>query len=809
MKRAIVLVAGLFLVMASMSVGASPQKQAAASAGPATASAQSAVLDRYCVKCHNDRLASGSLVLAGLDLERVGENAPLWEKVTRKLRAGLMPPAGQPRPDPATYNGVLSWLEKELDRSAAAHPNPGRPEGLHRLNRVEYRNAVRDLMAVDLDLTEVLPADTGSYGFDNMAGALKMNEMQMERYLAAAQRIAIVAVGTPPLSMSGDVYRTSRDALQYQHVKGLPLGTRGGLVVDHNFPQDGEYNFKIELLCGLSFQEGDCDGSGGFDDTHQLQFLIDDEVAKEWSLPPRDYGSRTPGGWVVRIPVKGGPRKVGVTFVALPRANEVEGHRLRNERPMWASVSVVLQAAAPYQPAVGAIEITGPYQPTGIGETPSRRRLFTCRPATAAEELGCAKTIISKVARRAYRGKATDDDVQMLLTFYKQGREEGNFEKGIEMAIRRVLVSPKFLFRVEEDPVNAAADANYRISDVDLASRLSFFLWSSIPDDELLDAATQNKLRDSKVLDHHVRRMLADPRSVALTKNFAGQWLLLRNVAFQQPQQFLFPDFDDSLRAAMVTETELFFDSVVREDRSAMDLLTADYTFVNERLAKHYDIPNVTGSQFRRVTYPNERRRGILGHGSVLLITSHAVRTSPVIRGKYILTNILGTPPPPPPPNVPPFEEREKGKKEADSSVRERMAKHRANPVCATCHSMIDPAGFALENFDAVGKWRDLEEGRPIDASGVLPDGTKFGNGAEFQRALAQHPERFILTLAERLLTYGLGRGTEYYDMPAIRAVTRQAGDGNYRFSSIVIGIVKSLPFQSRRTVAAKLPGNV
>ncbi len=775
------------------------------SAAPRMASAKSdvsqhrAIVERYCVTCHSERLKTGGFVLNPAILEAVEDNASTLERVVAKLRGGLMPPAGMPRPEPAAHEALTTWLESSLDRAAAARPNVGRPETLHRLNRAEYQNAVRDLLAVDIDVAQLLPADDASYGFDNIAGALKLSDSLIERYLVAAEHVSRTAVGTTPPAVDVGTYEVPAGYLQDQYIEGLPLGTRGGLVVQHNFVRDGSYDFRIDLMCGLSFIESGCDGSAGYDDTHELQLLVDDEVVKTWSLPPLAIGARTKDGWRVRLPLKAGRHTVGVTFAALPGAVEVEGHRLRNDKAMWSSVSVVLQAATPYQPAVRGVTIAGPYDPGGVQNTPSRRRLFVCQPAAAADERACATEILKTVARRAYRGTASDADLQLLLDFYEQGRVQGGFDEGIELALRRLLMSPKFLTRVEPDPPRVAPGQQYRLTDLQLASRLSFFLWSSIPDDELLKLAGQNRLREPAALRQQVLRMLADSRAQALTQNFAGQWLQLRNLRAHRPSDDLFPNFDDSLREAMQRETELFFDSIVRQDRSVMDLLTADFTYVNERLAKHYGFQNITGSRFRRVTYPDDKRRGLLTHGSILLLTSSAIRTSPVKRGKWILTNILGTPPPDPPDDVPALEEVETGSKSTLTSVRERLAKHRSNPVCSSCHSMIDPAGFALENFDATGKWREEDQGKPVDASGVLPDGTKFNGAAEFRQALMSHPERFVRTMTERLLTYALGRGVEYYDKPVVRAIVRRAAQDDYRFSSLVLGTVTSLPFQMRQ----------
>jgi mono/diheme cytochrome c family protein len=803
MRRRRVVATGIALIVAAFAGPGSVRAQRPGSAATGTGAQPAAVLNQYCVTCHNQRLNTAGLALDTKSLEKVVADAEVWEKVVGKLRSGLMPPAGRPRPERAVVDQLATWLETELDRGAAASPNPGRTEAFHRLNRTEYQNAVRDLLAVEVDVTPLLPADDGSYGFDNIAGALRVNQSVIERYVSAAQKIARIAVGTAPPSLSIDEFAVSASAPQYDHVEGLPFGTRGGTLVRYTFPQDAEYVIKIALTCGPPAGLGVCDGAAGFDDAHQLEVLVDGERVQLFTLPRRPAGTLHADGWQVRTRVRAGPRDVVATFVKPPAIEETEWLRQRFERPIFLSNNINLVAATPYQPAVASVTITGPYEATGPGDTPSRRRIFACRPVKPAEEPACARKILSTLTRRAYRRPVTDADVQSLMRFFDQGRADGGFDAGIEAALQAMLVSPEFMFRIERDPDRVAPGATYPVTDLELASRLSFFLWSSIPDDDLLDLAAQKRLRDPAVLRQQVLRMLADPKSEALVKNFVGQWLQLRNLDAKRPSEPLFPDFDDGLREAFRKETALFFSSVIREDRSVLELLTADYTFVNERLARHYGIQNVKGSHFRRITFSDDRRRGLLGQGSVLLVTSHAIRTSPVLRGKWILTNILGTPPPDPPANVPPLKENSGFEKRA-RSVRDRMADHRANPVCAACHSMIDPAGFALENFDAVGRWRDVDEAlQPIDAAGALPDGTKFSGLAEFRNALAAHPERFVRTLTERLLTYALGRGVTYYDAPAMRTVAREAAQNDYRFSSMILGIVNSLPFQKRRTALA------
>jgi hypothetical protein len=770
------------------------------SSTPPGSIAPRSVIDQYCLGCHNQRTKAGGLTLDGVDLDQPDNNAEVVEKVVRKLRGGLMPPAGRPRPERATYDALMTRLETELDRAAARHPDVGRTQALHRLNRVEYRNAVHDLLDIDVDVASLLPADDASYGFDNIAGALRVNPSLLERYLTAAQRISRVAVGARLPAPAVDEFAISDATNQDAQADDMPFGTRGGMRFRYHFQQDGEYLFRAALTCGPPSGIGNCDGSGGFDDEHQLELTVDGVRVKVWSIPPRPSNATNPDGWQVRVPVKAGSRDVTVAFLKPSEAEETEWLRQRFMRPIYISNNIGLMAAAIYEPSVATLSITGPYSPTGPGDTPSRRRIFTCQPETKDAEGRCAQSILARLARVAYRRPVTEKDVAPLLAFFDRNRADGgDFESSIELAVRRLLVSPEFLFRVERDPVGVAPGTNYRTSDLELASRLSFFLWSSVPDEQLLDVAARGRLHDRNVLQAQVRRMLTDRRSDALVSNFVGQWLQVRNLEAKRPSEPLFPNFDDSLRNAFRRETELFFESILREDRSVMELLSADYTFINERLALHYGIPNVKGSHFRRVSLPDERRRGILGQGSVLLVTSHAIRTSPVVRGKWILTNILGMPPPDPPAIVPPLKEPEVGER-VTLSVRELMAQHRKNAVCAACHSTIDPAGFALENFDAVGKWRDIDDsGKTIDATGELPDGIRFNGITDFRQALMSQPERFVNTITEKLLTYALGRGLTYRDAPYVRKIRNAAATSNYRLSSIIYGIIESDPFQMRR----------
>ena len=752
------------------------------------------LVDRYCVTCHNDRLETGGFSFEPLDVAAVAAHPEAWEKVVRKLRAGAMPPRPRPRPDQESYDGFRAWLEGELDAAAAAGPNPGRTETFHRLSRTEYRNAVRDLFALDVRVDDLLPADDTSYGFDNIAGVLGVSPTLMERYLSAARKISRLAVASPVPSPTAETFRIASDLGQDRRMEGLPFGTRGGTVIDYNFPEDAEYIFEVLPDGPLRIEP------------HDLEITIDGERIALLTVgkapdPDDPRGLYTPEieTLEVRAPVTAGPHEVGIAFLRKTSA-EPEGIRKLYLRPFTGEGS---GGDSRYQPYVESVTIAGPYESSGarpVEGTPSRERIFTCRPARgeAAEETACAREILSAVARRAYRRPVDEDDVARLLIFYDRGRAAGSFDTGIEMALRRLLVSPEFLFRVERDPEGVAAGESYRVSDLELASRLSFFLWSSIPDDELLDVAERRELSVPEVFEAQVRRMLADPRSEALVGNFAGQWLTLRNAAAVQPDEDAFPDFGEGLRRAFRRETELLFGSVLREDRSTLDLLAADYTFVNERLARHYGIPNVRGSHFRRVALDDEARGGLLGHGSILTVTSYANRTSPVNRGKWVLENILGTPPPPPPPDVPDLETAEGGQA---LSMREAMEQHRANPVCASCHRLMDPLGLSLENFDAIGRWRDRSETRgAIDGTGELPDGTPFDGPSGLKAALLRHPDRFVTTVTEKLLTYALGRGIEYYDAPAVRAIVRAAAGDGYRLSSLVKGVVRSAPFQMRRS---------
>jgi hypothetical protein len=751
-------------------------------------------VNRFCVPCHNNRLKTGGLTLEPFDPSHVATDAAVWEKVARKLRSGAMPPpTAARRPEHATADAMVTWLETSLDTAAAAAPNPGRPVA-HRLNRMEYANAVRDLLGITIDASMLLPPDDSAQGFDNVADVLGVSPSLLEGYLTAAGRISALAVGDAATGPTSQTFHVRGDASQTEHVEGLGLGTRGGLFAEPTLPLDGEYVIKVKLL------QTNLGSVRGLQSADQVEITVDGErkhlvpiggVADYSAAPDNatDVANAIDARLQVRVFAKAGPRRIGVAF--LQKSSAEGGNRLQSflRTTLIATDHLGL-------PHVESVTITGPFNAKGRGDTPSRRTIFTCRPAKISEELPCARTITTSLAHRAFRRPPARAEVDRLLALYKRGREGHDFDRGIEMVVRGILASPKFLVRVEQDPPNAASGATYRISDNELASRLSFFLWSSIPDDELLKIAEAGRLSDREVLHQQVRRMLADPKADALVSNFAGQWLYLRNLRTAEPDKNEFPDFDDNLRQSFLRETELFFGSIMREDRNVLDLLTADYTFVNERLARHYHLPGIYGSQFRRITIKDDARRGLLGQGSILMVTSHADRNSPVVRGKWILDNLLGSPPPPPLPDVPPLKEKSDDGK--PHSLRERMEEHRANPVCAACHKLMDPIGFSLENFDAVGAWRSREGDAPIDASGQLADGTPINGVVTLRQAILNRPEIFVGTMTEKMMTYALGRGLAYYDLPVVRGIVRDSALTDYRFSSLVLGIVDSLPFQMR-----------
>ena len=741
------------------------------------------VLAKYCVTCHSERLKTAGFVIDPAQLATAGDHADAWEKIVKKLRTSAMPPAGAPRPDEATYNAVATAIESVLDRSAAARPQVGKLPLAHRLSRTEYKNAVRDLLALgdlpkELSIDYLLPADNISSGFDTIADLLFVSPSTMERYLDAAQKISRLAVGDTTLPVLVNIHPLDPEHPQDERVDDLPFGTRGGVAVRSDFPVDGTYNVKVELAGGAPR------------DPHQLEITVDGARVKLEPVGGAAGGRGGRGGRGGGAPeprlefplsIQAGPRLGGVAFVQRTEARDEATLRPRTR-------------SRGTQPAIASVTISGPHGASTPGDSPSRRRVFVCRPSGPADELPCATKILSSLARRAYRRPVTDVDLRDLVPFFQQGRAAGSFDLGIQKALERMLVSSQFLFRIERP----GAATPYRVSDLELASRLSFFLWSSIPDDELLDAAVAGRLKDPAVLDRQVRRMLADARSSALVTNFAAQWLYLRDIEAKLPDEVLFQDFDETLRAAMERETELFVESVFRENRSVIDLLTADYTFLNERLAKHYGIPNVRGSYFRRVTLPaGSPRGGLLGHGSVLTITSYSTRTSPVLRGKWVLENLLSAAPPPPPADIPALETKGAAPGEL-LTMREAMTRHRANPSCASCHARMDPIGFAMEHFDAVGRWRDTDGGQAIDSTGVFPDGTRFEGVAGLKRELLRHPEQFAGTVAERLLMYAVGRNLQYYDAPAVRDILRGAQPGRYTLASLVLGVVKSRPFQMR-----------
>jgi hypothetical protein len=753
-----------------------------------------ATVDQYCISCHNNTLKTGGLTLEKMDFDNVGRGAEVWEKVVRKLRSGMMPPQGRPRPDDATRSNFASWLETNLDRAAAAKPDPGRPL-LRRLNRTEYGNAIRDLLALEMDPSTLLPPDDSGYGFDNNADILGVSPVLLERYLSAAGSISSLAVGDPETRPGSQTIRIRQDASQDRHIEGLPLGTVGGALAKVNLPLDGEYAITVRYF------RTNLGAMRGLEYPHEIEITVDGERVHlgkfggdedfKWALEnitlAADDAERRSG---TRVNLKAGPREIGVAFLDMPGENTL---RLQ---PFIRSSNDTLDPSG--HAHIDSFTITGPFNSTGPGDTPSRRRIFICSPKNAADEEPCARRIVSTLTHRAYRGLETSADIERLMKFYRTERAQRDFERGIQAALQRLLSSPKFVFRIETDPPNAVAGVPYRVKDLELASRLSFFLWSSIPDDALLEIAAAGKLKNPTVLEQQLKRMLADPKADALVQNFAGQWLYLRNLRNQIPNSLEFPDFDDNLRRALQRETELFFGSIIREDHNVLDLMTADYTFLNERLAKHYGVPSIYGSHFRRVTVTDEARKGLLGQGSILMVTSHTDRTSPVVRGKWILENLLGAPPPPPPAMVPPLKESAEREGGRVLSMRERMEEHRQNPACSGCHSIMDPIGFAMENFDAVGAWRSHEARVPIDASGQLLDGTKVNGIVELRSALMREPERFVATFTEKLMTYALGRGLSHNDIPTVRTIVRNSARKDYRFSSIVSEIVKSTPFQMR-----------
>jgi hypothetical protein len=768
-------------------VARQPSARPASPGGPDGREAIGRFVELFCVECHNSEDRTAGLALDELSAEDVSRNPGPWEKVVRKLVGRQMPPADAIRPLGRTYDSVVSALAGALDREAAERPDPGRTDTFRRLNRAEYQNAVRDLLALDVDASALLPPDESSRGFDNVTVG-DLSPTLLDRYISAAQTVSRLAVGRPGRSPGGDTVRIRADLTQEGHVEGLPLGTRGGALIPYTFPRDGEYEVQLRLARDRN------EHVEGLREPHELEVLLDRERKASFTVsPPKSEGDHQTADahLKARFRVTAGPHRLGVTFVKEP-SSLLETKR----QPYQAHYN--MHRHPRITPALYQVSITGPYSPGGPGDTPSRRRLFVCEPNGPGEEDACAGRILSALMRRAYRRPVTDADLRKPMELYRAASAEGGFDAGIEMALSAVLVNPQFLFRIEPDPPGVAPGSAYRIPDLQLASRLSFFLWSSIPDDELLGLAERGELGKPEVLGAQVRRMLADPRSRSLVTNFADQWLHLRNLESITPDLRLFPDFDDNLRQAFRRETELLFEGLLGEDRSVLDLLKSDHTYLNERLARHYGIPNVYGDRFRRVGLGADRvRGGLLRQGSVLTVTSYATRTSPVIRGKWVLENLLGAPPPPPPGDVPALKDNTVS---SSLSVRERLAEHRANPACAGCHRLMDPVGFALENFDAVGRWRASEEGRPIDATGGLPDGSRFEGVAGLERALLRRPEVFVSALTEKLLTFALGRGVEPFDAPAVRTIVRDARARDYRFSELVLGIAASTPFRMRRS---------
>jgi hypothetical protein len=836
--------ASLFLTTTRSQTAAAQATAQPASAGqstaPPAASPQRALVDRYCAGCHNQRAkAAGQeparkLTLDDLDITRVADHAEAWERVVRKMRAGMMPPAGTRRPDKATYDAFITWLEAELDKNAAPYaPAPG----LHRLNRTEYANVIRDVLNLDVDAASYLPSDDSTHGFDNVAGALGISSTLVEAYVSAAGKISRLAIGEPATA-GLVVYRTPEDTSQDYHVEGLPFGTRGGMLLKHVFPSDGEYTITVTPIFGDNMSPT---GFGSVP-CEKLEILLDSERVQlmDWqgnrrfgasdagcggaaastargrgtapAAAGRGRGAQPSGGGQqgpeaffggrggtpmrARVKVSAGPHKIGATFLATNFAPvlDLDQHFMRDTLQTGPTPGFT------FFPHVGTVRIEGPFNAAPAKESPSRENIFVCRPTAAADESPCARKIVANVASHAFRRPIAAAETQSLMAFYDAGRKEGDFEHGIEMALARILADPRFIYRIETEPANVKGGQLYRVSDVDLASRLSFFLWSSTPDDGLVALASQGKLKDPAVLEREVRRMLKDPRAEALSANFAGQWLNLRGLQSAGPLPNVYPDFDDPLRQAMRREVELLFESIVREDRSIVDLLTADYTFVNERLAKHYGIPNIYGSQFRRVTLGPDMdvRRGLIGKGAFLTTTSKPERTSPVTRGKWVMTNILGMSPPDPPPDVPPLKPKagDAAGNAKEPTMRRKMLDHRVRADCIQCHSLMDPIGFSLENFDGIGLWRSHDEGTPVDASAQVFDGTTLDGPAGLRNWLATYHDQFVEVVAEKLLTYALGRGVEYQDMPLVRAIARDAGRSGNRFSALVLGVVRSKPFQ-------------
>ena len=791
-----------------------------------TVSPQRALLDQYCVSCHNQAMVNSTPVegenllftqLRGLgmtldkeNVDDVSENPEVWEKVVRKLRVGVMPPPDNPRPGHEDYSEFRYWLEEQLDQANAEKVNPGRTQSFHRLNQAEYQTVIGQLLGLKLDVEELIPADPPDRnGFDNNAEVLSLSPVLMERYVSAAHKIAELAVGATPLGMSIKSYEVPLNLIQNDRLDDqLPFGSRGGAAVTHNFPVDGLYRIKVKL------QTNYVDFVRGYDQPHQIEVSLDGE-----RIDVFEFGGDAPGmpapysfagnirgsddweefmmaiadeGFELEIPVQAGPRVIGATF---PREIwEAEGI----DQPRLFGYHLAVTELPDSNPALGSVSIEGPIESQGPGLTPSREIIFSCIPEDYDAERGCAKEILTGLARKAYRRPLTEDDWLELSEFFESGFKEEGFDKGIQLALERILVAPDFLWRIQQDPAGLLPGESYEITDVELASRLSFFLWSGGPDEELLSLAENGRLRESGILKSQVTRMMDDPKAEAFIKNFIGQWLYLRNLDNVYPLPSAFPEFDDNLRESFKQETELFFDEQIREDHSLLDLFTANYSFLNERLADHYGVQGIYGNHFRKVSLDGDKRGGLLGHGSLMTVTSYPNRTSVVLRGKFVLDNLLGSPPPEPPPNVPALEESSQTGKQL--TMREAMAQHRENPACRVCHAAMDPIGFSLENYDAVGKWRDMFAGVDVDASGLLPDGAAFNGRKGLENLILDRPTDFVATVTEKLLTYALGRGVEYYDMPTVRSIVRQSEQEDFSWSSLILGVVKSAPFQMRRT---------
>jgi len=793
-KRSLVLALVLiFLATADVNFAqrAVPARPAGAAPQGMPSDRQAALVKQYCVGCHNDKTTSGAVNLAAVDFTKPDQHGEVIEKVIRKVRAGMMPPPAAPRPDRDTLMSLAGALESGMDRAAAVRPNLGNRH-LQRLNRAEYANSIRELLGIDVDVAALLPPDSMGRGFDNIADVLTLSPSLMEGYVRAASKITRVALGDLNASPATTTYNVPRTASQMRHVEGTPFGTRGGLSVTFNFPADGEYIFRVE-----PFDDSNGNLVGSKSEGEQIEISINGERVALLDIDPKMTVTR--GGVFVQsspIRVTAGSQRVAAAFIE------------RFSGPIDDLIAPIEQTLADTEqgdgdgitmfPHVKAFAIRGPFSVTGISDTPSRRKVFTCRPTSPSDETRCATEILKNLAAKAYRRPTTAEDLEGLMTFYKSGREDADFESGIRQALEAMIASPNFVFRLESEPSTATAGQTFRISDEELASRLSFFLWSTGPDQELLQLATQKRLRDPIVLEKQVRRMLADSRANSLAARFAAQWLHLSDLDTMHPDPLFYPQFDQTLAQSMRRETELLFDSIVREDRSVLDLLTADYTFVDERLAKHYKIPNIDGNRFRRITVSQDYRKGLLGHGSILTLTSIADRTSPVMRGKFVMEVLLGSPPPPPPPAVPDLEETKAIRGERVLTLRQRLEEHRANATCAGCHRLMDPIGLALENFDVTGRWRDLDAGSTIDPNGVLFDGTKIDGPASLRQALMNHSDMFLRNFTEKLMMYGLNRIVEHYDMPAVRAIVREAGQNNNKFSSFILGIVKRPQFQMR-----------